>query len=34
MHAALWADTDALMANAVEELPRWTSPVKTMSVSS
>jgi hypothetical protein len=28
MHAALRADPDGLMANAVEEMLRWTSPVK------
>jgi cholest-4-en-3-one 26-monooxygenase len=30
MHDALRADPDALMANAVEEMLRWTSPVKNM----
>ncbi len=30
MHDALRADPDGLMANAVEEMLRWTSPVKNM----
>jgi cholest-4-en-3-one 26-monooxygenase len=30
MHEALRADPDGLMANAVEEMLRWTSPVKNM----